>query len=686
MKWIRKALNRPPVACAVISLLIFAAVLGLRATGWLQPAELFFYDQFVKRHSDRDSTDPRIVLVGMTEDDLTKYGYPLDDRKLAQVILGVDKLDPCVIGLDLYRDLPEPRSREYYPELEAALKKVKRLMAIERLGYFGPPPALADEPDRIVANNLPRDNVDGYYRRGPLAFETKGQAPEPSLSLGVTLEYLKSKGIEFSFEGDPPLIRLNKTIIPRLTPDAGGYVPYRFFAGKRGSGVGVQVDDYEYLANYQAPRRYRHDLRRVAGRDLEQKDSSYDWSFGDVLEGRVPADALKGKIVLMATVMHSIKDSNPTPIDPDLRGVQIHAMLVHQLLEAAINGKAPMTWWPEWAELLWIATFTGMGGVLSLFLRSPWKLAPALIVALGGLVVAAWLAFGHGTWLLVAAPAIGCFVAATFVASFIAYLERSERDTMQNIFARHVSSDVVDTLWEARDQFLEGGRLKPQRLTCTVMFTDLKGFSTISEGMEPAELMNWMNEYMDAVARHVDLHDGVVNSYIGDAIMALFGAPVAHTLEEEIDRDAVNAVKCALAMRGEMEKLNQGWTARGMPNVAMRIGIYTGPLVAGSLGSADRLMFTVLGDTTNTAARLEGAGKDLAVNEYTKLCTILIGEATLQRLGDQFVTEYVGPMSLKGKANQIIVHSVLYAKPAAGAAGSDSKTSTPSNTSSTVPV
>ena len=278
-------------------------------------------------------------------------------------------------------------------------------------------------------------------------------------------------------------------------------------------------------------------------------------------------------------------------------------------------------------------------------------------------IVFARYSHAHGTWILLVAPAIGCFVAATFVASFIAYLERSERDTMQHIFARHVSADVVDTLWEARDQFLEGGRLKPQRLTCTVMFTDLKGFSTISEGMEPAELMNWMNEYMDAVARHVDLHDGVVNSYIGDAIMALFGAPVAHTLEADIDRDAVNAVKCALAMRGEMEKLNEGWTARGMPNVAMRIGIYTGPLVAGSLGSADRLMFTVLGDTTNTAARLEGAGKELAVNEYTKLCTILIGEATLRRLGDRFVTEYVGPMSLKGKANQIIVHSVLYAKP-----------------------
>lgn len=674
MKWIRKALHRPPVACAVISLVVLSAVLALRAKGWLQRPELIAYDFMVKRHSKSTATDDRIVLIGMTEEDLTKYGYPLDDRKLAQVILGLDRLDPCVIGLDLYRDLPEPRSKEFYPELEAAFKKVTRLMAIERLGYFKAPLALTDEPARIVPNNLPRDNpedgLDGYYRRGPLAFETRGEQARPSFSLAVTLQYLEFKHLEYAIEGSEelPLIRLNKTLFPRLDPNAGGY-------------VGLTVEDYQYLADYQAPRRYRVNIPRVKGKDMEQKDAAYDWSFGDVLEGRIPADALKGKIVLMATVMHSIKDSNPTPIDADLRGVHIHATLVHQLLEAAINGKAPMTWWPEWAELLWIATFTGVGGVLSLFLRSPWKLAPALLGVLAVLGWVVWHAFQSGTWLLVAAPALGCFVTATFVVSFIAYLERSERDTMQHIFARHVSSDVVDTLWEARDQFLEGGRLKPQRLTCTVMFTDLKGFSTISEGMEPGDLMNWMNEYMDAVARHVDLHDGVVNSYIGDAIMALFGAPVAHTKEEDIDRDAVNAVHCALAMRGEMEKLNEGWTTRGMPNVAMRIGIYTGPLVAGSLGSADRLVFTVLGDTTNTAARLEGAGKELDVNEYTKYCTILIGDATLQRLGDRFVTEYVGPMSLKGKANQIIVHSVLYAKAPGSTADPDPKLTPPAKTS-----
>lgn len=649
MKALRKALEIPAVACALISLLVLAAVLGVRHQGWLQRPELIAYDLFLRWNSQPDKADDRIVIIGMTEDDLVKYGYPLDDEKLATLLTKLDAAEPCIIGLDLYRDLPEPRDRRLYPQLETALKKLKRVIAIERVGYFRAPQALRDEPERIVANNLPKDfTVDGYYRRGPLAVEKGVPAPLYSLSLAITLAFLETKGIavepvEVPGKPEAPLFRLGKTVFPRLDRDAGGY-------------VGLPVEDYEFLADFRAPGRFRvEDPRGQYGRD-----TPYDFSFGAVLDGSVPAEALREKIVLVATVMQSIKDSNPTPIDDNLRGVQIHAMLTHQLLEAAIAGRKPMSWWPEWAEVLWIAAFTLAGGALSLWLRSPWKLAPALALVLGGLGYGTWHSFTQGTWLLLAAPAIGCFVAATFVTSFTAYLEGSERDTMQALFSRHVSTKVAETLWAEREQFLDGGRLKPQRLTATVLFTDLKGFSTISEGMDPQSLLAWINEYMNGIAKHVDLNNGMVNAYIGDAIMAVFGAPVPRTLEADIDQDAINAVECALAMRRELKRLNADWKTRGMPTCAMRVGIFTGPLVAGSIGSSQRLEFTVLGDTTNTAARLESAGKEVEVDDVTRDCTILIGDATWKRLHGRFETKLVGPMSLKGKANQIIVHSVLY--------------------------
>jgi class 3 adenylate cyclase len=157
------------------------------------------------------------------------------------------------------------------------------------------------------------------------------------------------------------------------------------------------------------------------------------------------------------------------------------------------------------------------------------------------------------------------------------------------------------------------------------------------------------------------LHGGIVVSYIGDAIMAVFGAPVPRLEERERDRDACRAVECALAMRQTLKELNAAWALRGLRPVAMRVGIFTGPVVTGSIGSMQRLEYTALGDTTNTAARLEGLGKEVQDDEATGPCTILIGDSTWQRVQNRFKTRLIGPRRLKGKAKEIIVHSVLSA-------------------------
>ncbi len=667
MKRLRKALQRPWVACIVISLLVLGAILGVRAAGLLQGQELNVRDHFIRWRSDPDAKDDRIAIVGMTEDDLVKYGYPLDDAKLAQVLEGIDKFEPCVIGLDLYRDQPEPRSRALYPQLEAALKKLARVIVIERVGFFKYPPALADGPEeRLSANNLEKDYaIDGYYRRMPLAIEKDPDGnplipPVQSFSLAVTLAYLDAHGVDYvqvPAPGSTPenpitLFRLGKTVFPRITPDFGGY-------------VGLDVLDYEYLLDFKGPRRFGpRESTLVKTEDAPKgrvRPRIHDYSFGDVIEGRIPPDALRDKIVLVATVMPSIKDSNPTPIDDDLRGVIQHAMAVNQLLRAALDGEKPETCWPEWAEVAWIAAATLLGGALGVRFRSPWKLAPALLLLLAVIHGAGWLTFRYGgTWFLIVAPALGSFIAATFVTSFIAYLELTERGAMQTIFSRHVSSKVVDELWANRDAFLEGNRLRPQRLTATVLFTDLKGFSTTSEKMDPATLLDWMNRYMDAIARHVDAHDGMVNKFIGDAIMAVFGAPIPSIGEEGIDRDADNAVQCALAMEKTLIALNEEWRTEGLPTTEMRVGIYTGGLVAGSLGTTDRMEFTVLGDTVNTAARLESAGKEATGPDMPQSpCIILVGQTTFERLRGRYHAIPLGAMTLKGKADKISVHRVI---------------------------
>jgi adenylate cyclase len=196
-------------------------------------------------------------------------------------------------------------------------------------------------------------------------------------------------------------------------------------------------------------------------------------------------------------------------------------------------------------------------------------------------------------------------------------------------------------------------------LTATVLFTDLMGFTAVAEKRDPQGVMDWLNAYMEAMAQQVIEHGGVIDKYIGDSIMAIFGVPLPRTTEAEISRDALNAVNCALAMETTLMQLNDRWREQDLPTIGMRIGIFTGPLVAGSLGSVQRLEYTVVGDTVNTASRLEGFDKELFAPDYlSHPCRIIIGEATLCRLGDQFEAQKVGEASLKGKDQKITVYCV----------------------------
>ena len=184
------------------------------------------------------------------------------------------------------------------------------------------------------------------------------------------------------------------------------------------------------------------------------------------------------------------------------------------------------------------------------------------------------------------------------------------------------------------------------------MFTDIRGFTTISEKLDPQELFDWLNGYMEVMSNIVLKYHGIINKYIGDAIMALFGVPIPHTTPEEIARDAQAAVDCALEMRAAIEKMNEERV--GKPPLGMRIGIFSGPLAAGTLGSSKRVEYTVIGDTVNIASRLESyKGVD-----DSEACRILIGEFTLQQLGDRYRTRLVGSIHLKGKEKAITIYQV----------------------------
>jgi adenylate cyclase len=267
--------------------------------------------------------------------------------------------------------------------------------------------------------------------------------------------------------------------------------------------------------------------------------------------------------------------------------------------------------------------------------------------------------FLNGLWIPVVPPVLAWLASAALVTAYISNLEKRERMQIMNLFSSHVSPVLAGEIWAHRDEFADGGHPRPQRLTATVFFSDIVGFTSVSEGLTPPALMDWLDEYMSLMTPLVNDHGGVILRFIGDAIMAVFGIPIPRETEEENRRDAVACVDCALAMQEALAQHNRKLTEKDWPTIAMRIGILTGPMVAGELGSADRREYNVHGDTVNTAARIEGFRKEVFnPDDLNEPCRILIGDATRELLGEDYDLEFMEEAKLRGKAKNIGIYRV----------------------------
>jgi adenylate cyclase len=489
---------------------------------------------------------------------------------------------------------------------------------------------LKDFPDRLGFNdNFPPDiGVDRTIpkvRRTEL-FDISGQYSFPFRLASI---YLEGKGIEPEPDPkDPKALRLGKACLRQLKPNDGAYVR-------------ADTGGFEILLDFKCPNQF---IR---------------FTVSDALSGKIPNSVLHDKIVLIGMNTPSVSDERVTPIRRNHRGLEVQATAVHQLLRMVLHGDQTLHFGNDALEDFWILIWCAVGGMIGFEVRSPWRFALILLGSLLALAAIAWLSFDAGWWIPLVSPAAGYVPAAALVTSYVSFHEKKQRGQLMQLFSKQVSPDIAQALWEQREEFLAGQRPRSQKLIATVLFTDLEGFSSTSEKLEPAVLMDWLNEYMETMATAIMAHQGVIEKYIGDAIMAVFGVPLARSKPEEIREDARNAVRCALAMREKMTELNLIWKERGLPCCGMRIGIHTGPLVAGSLGSADRQEYTVLGDSVNTASRLESYDKNWEdPDSPLNPCRILISEATFSLVQDIVKTRQVGTILLKNKKEPVTVYSV----------------------------
>lgn len=472
--------------------------------------------------------------------------------------------------------------------------------AFQRL--LTPFPALLDACDCLGHVNVPRD-VDGVARRVPMVVSSQGMSV-PSLSAAM---WLWANGL-----GPDDLACGVKRIAfgdtgPRIPVDDRGRALLRFAREPR---VPVPFSSVLHAA-----------LADAEGREP-------DWRAGTLPS--VSPEMFHDRAVMIALTASGLFDLVSTPLGRNVPGVEIQATALENI---AVGGFVRLAW-PGSAVAVAVVLAVLPG--VALRRRST---AGGLVfsAALGGAYVTADVCMlGRGTWMPLSMPlaALALGTASHVVALYLS--EGREKRRYRRTFSRYVSRQVVEELLRDPNEV----RLKGEQREITVLFCDIRGFTTFSETKAPEEVVAVLDEFLSAMVEVVFVHGGTLDKFLGDGMMVFYGAP--GTLPDHARR----AVRTGLAMLSTLEELNAGWNRRGWPSLRLGVGINTGTAIVGSIGSKERMEYTAIGDTVNTASRVQALNKDLNTS-------ILVTGATVKSTGDAFHFAPHGSRKVRGRQQEV---------------------------------
>jgi adenylate cyclase len=607
---------------------VFLVVLGLRFAGALERLELGIYD-LALRARPAAPIDERFVMIEETEDDLKRFGHPLSDETLARVVERVVALKPRVLGVDKFRDIPVPPGTE---TLGRAVNANRNVFWIYQFGGHGSrritAPQWLQRPSQAAFNDVLPD-AGGTVRRG-LLYLDDGDRPQRSIALALAMAYLAPEGIGPKADGvDPARMRLGAATLTPLEAWDGGY-------------AGTDASGYQMLLDYRgAPAPFPR------------------FTLGELLDGKVDAAQVRDRIVIVGSSATSLKDYFQTPFSsaalPHMTGGELHAHQASQLLRLAQGESRPVRTLPEAVEILLLALCCLLGLAAWAATRAA-SLAALIAGGLAALAIAWYAAAATTIWFPILPLVLGFVATASASAGLRALHEARERAAMMAMFSRHVAPEVARELWRRRDEMTDGYALRPQHLDATVLFADLHGYSPVAARLAPADTARWLNEFMAPMADVIMAHRGVIRQYAGDAIMAVFGAPIPSETRELQERDARTAVACAREMCRRFAQLNDDWRRSGKPTAGLRIGLYSGAMVGCNIGSRQRLEYAVIGDAVNVAARLQAL--TLPDGDEGERGRILIGDTTRALLPVHEPCERVGSFVLKGRDEPVSVYRV----------------------------
>jgi adenylate cyclase len=383
---------------------------------------------------------------------------------------------------------------------------------------------------------------------------------------------------------------------------------------------------------------YAHaDLHQLVIAAMAHDDPSFAASLGDQAKKLEAFESqFSGKIVLIGYTAAGLFDLRPNPLSPVAPGLELHANAIDNLLNRDFARELP-----RGVVLPLILIAAAIFGALLYPIRSQFGSGALAAAFIGAALAVAYAALSHG--IVVPNVAASAALALTYititVTKFVA--EQEQTAMLRATFGRYVSPQILDHILNHPESVHLGG----ERRDLTILFSDIRGFTSISEASEPEEVVEMLNEYLTRMVEILLAHGGTLDKFIGDAVMGFWNAPAT-------DPDhARHAVACAVEMIRETAVLRERWLSEGKPSLRIGVGINTGEAVVGNIGAEKVFGYTVIGDAVNLASRLEGKNKDYGTE-------IIVSEFTKERMGDAFELVYLDEVKVKGKEKAVRIFQV----------------------------
>ena len=674
-KFLTRFVTINPFSITLVSILL---VITLFFTGVpiLEFIELKAYDLRFLSRKLRKPTHP-IVLAVIDEKSLDVEGrWPWPRSKFAKLIDYLSADGAKVIGFDIgFLEPDENSSLQVINKIESKLKSAGSSNT-DVSQYLNDMKKDADN-DLALADSIKKSSaavVLGYffhtsqpgsgYQLSPAEIESQLERIEPS-----KYQLIISEGQE---PAESPFLRAyapesNLELLSQATPHAGWFNTIPDYDGVlRWAPMVIQCGDdifpplaLETVWNYldQPQLVVQIEIYGVEGIHMGERFIPTDplgrmlinylgppktfphYSISDILQGKVAESTFKDAIVLVGATAEGIYDSRNTPFSTVHPGLEVHANIAEDILSQSYLNI------PKRADIYNLITIMAMGIMVGLVLPRLNALKGALFaVMLFGIYIVAnsWIFSTTGLWLNMVYPLLALLLTYGGITVYRYFTEERQRKAIKSTFSRYASRRVIEEMLEHPDQLKLGGEVRQ----ITVLFCDLAGFTSYSEIYTPNAMIDILGEYFNEMTEQVFAYEGLLKEYVGDELMAIFGAPL--TQQDHAKR----ACLTALAMRDKLESLRRAWEEMERPQLTARTGVNSGNMLVGNIGSKYRFSYGALGDDVNLGSRLEGLNKQYGSE-------ILIGENTAGLVDGQFRLRMMDYVRVKGKEKPVRVYELL---------------------------